>query len=250
MPDNSHPQPAGPPTGPQVDSPQQPNRIWRSLRWLLRNVFVFWLSYRARGLSHLPPQGAALLLINHQSYLDPLLVGLPLQRPVSFLARHDLFTVPVIGWILRNTYVLPINRDAAGADSLRELVRRLAQGFYVGIFPEGTRTRDGRLAALRPGFISVIRRSHVPVIPVGIAGGSAALPRGAIWLRPRLVRVVVGEPLPSDELRLLSERGREAELVERVRMAMEAVAQEAERWRLEAVGASSEEAAAFPRDPS
>jgi 1-acyl-sn-glycerol-3-phosphate acyltransferase len=215
--------------GSSVD-PRRRNSVWWSIQAILRPIFLFWLRYRARGLEHLP-QGGALLLINHQSFIDPLMVGLPLKRPVSYLARDSLFRVPVIGWILRNTYVMPIRREAAGTESIRKSVERLEQGYYVGIFPEGTRSPDGKLGEVKPGFIALVRRTHVPVIPVGIAGAGEALPRRSWWLRPARVHVVFGEPIPVELIEELSQRGREQELVEMIRERMQNCLEEAERWR-------------------
>ncbi len=181
--------------GAPLPSATRRNLIWWSFQQVLQNAFGLWLRYRARGLEHVPREGPALLLSNHQSYLDPLLIGLPLQRPVSYLARHNLFDVPFVGWLLRRTYVMPIRRDAAGSASLREIVRRLDHGFLVGVFPEGTRTRNGSLGELKPGFLAIIRRSSVPVIPVGISGANVAMPRGAAIIRPTRVSVVYGQPL-------------------------------------------------------
>ena len=151
-------------------SPDRPNFLWRFLRGLTRFALPLWFRLRARGIEKIPSHGPALLVINHQSFLDSMLVGTPLARPISFLARDSLFRVPVVGWILKNTYVMPVNRQAASSSSLRLATERLKQGFLVGIFPEGTRSSDGQIGPLKPGFIALIRRVDAPVIPVGIAG--------------------------------------------------------------------------------
>ncbi|MDB5335676.1 MAG: phospholipid/glycerol acyltransferase, partial [Planctomycetaceae bacterium] len=78
-----------------------------------RVFFALWLRYRARGLEHIPATGGGLVLANHLSFLDPLMIGLPLNRPISYLARDSLFRVPAIGWLLRRTYVKPISRENA-----------------------------------------------------------------------------------------------------------------------------------------
>src|SRR5205809_1013122 len=101
-----------PMTGPLANSasetdPERRNWVWWSFQVVLRLFFAVWLRYRARGHQQLAGCGGMLLVINHQSFLDPLLVALPLTRPVSFLARVSLFRVPVVGWVLRNTYVFP-----------------------------------------------------------------------------------------------------------------------------------------------
>ena len=197
----------------------------------MQSVSFFWLRFQARGIERLPKTGGALLIINHQSFLDPLLVGLPLQRPVSFLARDSLFRVPVVGWILRNTYVMPINREAASSRLIKAMVRRLNHGFLVGMFPEGTRSRDGKVGPFKPGFLAMIKRSDVPIYPVGIAGAIDALPRGRLFPRFRRVRVVYGEPILQEEIKSYLDQGREKELVALVRERIIACQQAAEAWR-------------------
>lgn len=211
--------------------PTRRNIVWLSLQYSMRLVFMLWLRYQARGLENLPGTGGGLVLVNHQSFLDPMLVGLPLQRPVSYLARDSLFRVPVIGWILRNTYVMAINRDAASTASIRTALQRMNDGFLVGLFPEGTRSFDGKVGEFKPGFISLIRRAKVPVYPVGIAGAHEAMPRGGIRLWPQRVRVVYGPPLCAEKVARLSKKGHEDELVALVREAVEACQLEAQEWR-------------------
>jgi 1-acyl-sn-glycerol-3-phosphate acyltransferase len=183
-----------------LSRPDRRNVTWFISQMILKVIFHGWNGYKARGMENLAP-GGGLLLINHQSYVDPLLVGLPLRRPVSYLARDSLFRVPVLGTFLRLVYVMPINREAAGTESIREGIRRMRHGFLVGIFPEGTRSTDGRMGELKPGFVALVRRAGVPVYPVGIAGAYDALPRKAKWLRPKPLRVVFGEPFGPDDFK-------------------------------------------------
>jgi 1-acyl-sn-glycerol-3-phosphate acyltransferase len=197
---------------------------------VLRNVFVFWLDYRARGHEGLPPNGG-LVLANHESFLDPFLIGLPFRRPISYLARHNLFSVPFVGFMLRNTYVMPINRDAASTASIREATRRMQHGLLVGIFPEGTRSDDGRLGELKPGFIALLRHGKAPVVPVGVAGAGLVLPRGGKWIRRGRIRVVYGRPIEWNELEPLTARGRETDLLVLIRERMLEVCREAAEWR-------------------
>ncbi|HEX6984442.1 MAG TPA: lysophospholipid acyltransferase family protein [Planctomycetaceae bacterium] len=204
--------------------PDRRNLPWFASQVLLRLLFAVWNGYRARGFERIAP-GGGLLLINHQSFLDPTLVGLPLSRPVSYLARDSLFRVPVLGPFLRAVYVMPINREAAGTESIREAIRRMRHGFLVGIFPEGTRTVDGTLGEFKPGFVALVRRAGVPVYPVGIAGAFDALPKGARWLRPRPVRVVFGEPFAEEDL-----KGPPEDLAALARDRIAACVAEAEAW--------------------
>ncbi len=207
------------------------NVVWLTIQFTLRLVFLLWLRYQCRGLKNVPRSGGGLVLVNHQSFLDPMLVGLPLQRPVSYLARDTLFPIPFIGWALRQTYVMPINRDAASTASIREALRRMEHGFLVGIFPEGTRCVDGEVGDFKPGFVTLIRRVNLPVYPVGIAGAHEAMPRGALRFLPRQVRIVFGEPLKREDLDRLCVKGQEEALVEFARNAVVACQKEAEEWR-------------------
>ena len=206
------------------------NVHWRTWQFFCQSFYSFWLQYRARGMEHLPAEGGALLVINHQSYLDPHLVGLALQRPVSYLAREDLFRVPVVGWVLRNTYVIPINRNAASTSSLREAIRRLEHGFYVGIFPEGTRTTDGQVGEFKPGLLALLKRTRVPVIPVGVAGAFEVFPKGAWFPRAGCVRVVFGEPLTAEELESFG-KDHERDLLTVLRDRVVGCQRMAEAWR-------------------
>ena len=213
-----------------MGNPLRRNWVWFSSQVLCRILFAVWLRYRARGIERIPVAGGGLLLSNHQSYLDPLLIGLPLRRPVSFLARKTLFPVPVVGWMLRHTYVMPLDRDGGGASGIRETLRRLDEGFLVGLFPEGTRSRDGALGEFKPGFAALVRRTDLPIFPVGIAGASRAMGRGSFFVKPRRVCVVFGEPFSKSAMGELRRRGREAELVAAVRARIAECQHEAECW--------------------
>lgn len=219
--------------------PTRRNIVWLSFQWMFRLIFTVWTRYRVRGLEHIPAEGGGLVLVNHQSFLDPLMVGLPLSRPISFVARDNLFRVPVIGWILRKTYVMPINREAASTTSIREAVGRIRHGFLVGIFPEGTRSDTEEVGPFKPGFLALLRRSNRPVYPVGVAGGNEVMPRGSLRFRPRRVCVVFGTPLETDELERLAAAGDEALIVE-LRARVVRCAREAAEWKRELDGKPAE----------
>jgi 1-acyl-sn-glycerol-3-phosphate acyltransferase len=219
--------PGDPPAAPDAD---RENALYRFLQLCLRVVVPVYFRYRARGLEHVPRRGAALFLVNHQSFLDPLMVGIPLSRPVRFLARDTLYRGPLIRAFLNKVYAIPVNRDAASSTTIRQAARQLQQGFLVGIFPEGTRSSDGRIGALKPGFIALVRRADVPIIPVGLAGTGAAFPRGAWFVRPAKCRVVFGAPLQPETLAQLKGHGSEQVLLETVRDAMVRCYEEAREW--------------------
>jgi len=177
-----------------------PHLLWRMLHWPAWALCRMWLRLSGSGLENLDHTKGGLLLINHQSFLDPLLAAVLLTRPVSYLARDSLFKVPVLGWLLRNTYVMPISREAARGGSIRMAIERMEQGYLVAVFPEGTRSSGVEVRTFRPGFLAMIRRTNQPVYPVGISGSDQAMPKGAWFIRPKRIRIVYGEPFTSEEL--------------------------------------------------
>jgi len=197
---------------------------------LLKLAFAILFRYRAKHCERIPETTGGLVLSNHQSFLDPLLIGLPLHRPVSYIARENLFRIPVLGTILRNTYVMPINRDSAGTESVREAVRRMDAGFLVGVFPEGTRSADGKLGEIKPGFVALARRAKQPIYPVGIAGADRAMPKGGLKIYPKKIRVIFGEPIPADEVVRLSKKGNEEEFLNVIHDRLQECLDEANAW--------------------
>lgn len=153
-----------------------------------------WLDLRIIGAENLHLPGAALIASNHVSFLDPPLVGTALDEAVHYFARKTLFDHPLAGAILRSWQSIPIDRDKPDASSLKATIRILRQGGKIVIFPEGTRSPDGRLRRAEPGIGLFIAKTHVPIIPVRLFGTDQALPRGALCLRPARVTLVVGTP--------------------------------------------------------
>ncbi|MGV2338561.1 MAG UNVERIFIED_CONTAM: 1-acyl-sn-glycerol-3-phosphate acyltransferase [Planctomycetaceae bacterium] len=184
-------------------APAQPaferNRIWSSLRFLFRIFCRTWLRVSVSGTEHLNLQTGGLLLLNHQSFLDPLVAAVWLPRPVCYLARDNLFRIPLLGRLLRNAFVIPISREAARTSSIRAAIAQLDQGFLVGIFPEGTRSETGEVRPFRPGFLALAQRTNQPIYPVGVTGTLRALPRKALWIRPVRIHIHFGPPLSEDE---------------------------------------------------
>ena len=215
---------------PRSVSPIRRNFIWYFSQIVLRVFFAVWVRYRAQGAEKIPTVGGGLILSNHQSFIDPLMIGLPLNRPVSYLARDTLFKIPFLGGLMRRTYVMPINREGTGAGGIRDTVHRLDEGFLVGVFPEGTRSRDGSVGTLKSGFTAMLRRTSVPIFPVGIAGANHVLGRGSFFLKPCRVCVVYGDPITVEEQAEFRQKGRETELVARVRERIVACQQAAEAW--------------------
>ena len=140
-------------------------------------------------------EGAVILAMNHQSYLDPPLAGIGCRRAIYFLARKTLFDQPLLGWILPKLNVIPIDQEGSDRSALKATIRVLRENHGVLVFPEGSRTEDGNLQPPQAGVGFVIAKTLAPVVPVRIFGAHEALPRGGGKLRFHPITIVVGEPL-------------------------------------------------------
>ena len=140
--------------------------------------------------------GPVILASNHQSFLDPPLVGSVSGRAVYFLARKSLLDGWFFGWILPKLNVIPVDSET-GRDrtALKALIRILRAGQGTVVFPEGQRTPDGKLQAAQPGLGLVIAKTLAPVVPVRVFGAYDAWPIHRKWPRPGRVTIVVGEPI-------------------------------------------------------
>jgi 1-acyl-sn-glycerol-3-phosphate acyltransferase len=145
-----------------------------------------------------PKKGGAILLSNHQSFADPVLIALGLDRQVSFMARDTLFNMPGFCWLIKTLNAFPVRRGTADLKALKGAIERLKTGSAVIVFGEGTRTRDGRIGAVLPGVALLAKRGGVPVIPVVIDGAYESWPRSQNLPKPEEIRVVFGKPVPPE----------------------------------------------------
>lgn len=175
--------------------------------WFLKNLivgpFVFsvfrpWV----RGRENVPERGAVIYASNHLSFVDSVFLPLVVDRPISFLAKSDYFTGKgftgaIIRWFFLVIHQLPIDRSGGKASeaSLNSGLEHLAKGGQLGIYPEGTRSPDGRLYRGRTGVARMILEARVPVIPVAMIDTEKVMPTGTRIPKVRRVGVVFGEPL-------------------------------------------------------
>jgi 1-acyl-sn-glycerol-3-phosphate acyltransferase len=162
--------------------------VFPIFRWLLRG--------RTAGNANVPPQGALVVVANHGSHLDPPLLGHALGRPVAFMAKEELFRVPLLGPIIRACGAYPVARGAGDREAIRVACQRLAQGWATGVFLDGTRQRNGRVNAPLHGAALLAARCGVPLLPVAILNSHRALGPEQSRLRPVPVHIRIGEPIP------------------------------------------------------
>jgi 1-acyl-sn-glycerol-3-phosphate acyltransferase len=205
----------------------------RATYTIMRQVFrlagILGFGVRCFGRENFPPCGGALICANHQSNLDPPLVGMMSGRRMNYLAKKTLFERQPLKWIIEHLDAIPIDRDGMGLGGIKETIRRLRRGEFVLIFPEGQRTWDGEMNPLMPGFVSLARRTGVPLVPVGMDGAFHAWKRGTRIPKLRRLSLVVGKPLGASEYENMTDQQMVAELESRIRECFEAARQHRKR---------------------
>jgi 1-acyl-sn-glycerol-3-phosphate acyltransferase len=152
----------------------------------------------------LDPRRPYIVMANHASMIDIWAVLLAVPVPFRFIAKKQLGAIPIFGWAMRAGRFIFIDRQnaASARRSIEEAARRIKSGQSVVIFPEGTRTRDGRLNAFKKGGFHLALDSGAEIVPVAIQGSRALMPRGSALMRAGTVRIEIGEPIATAGLRL------------------------------------------------
>ncbi len=159
-----------------------------------------------RGLQNGPRSGPVLIIANHQSILDPILIQSFCRRPMYTLTKSTQFGSPVMHWLLPRLLAIPVRRFQVDPQAVRSVRRHLIRGDAVGIYIEGERSWDGRLQSPRLGTVRLLLKAGVPVVPVGISGSYDVWPRWGRGLRRAPIRISFGEPLRFPRLDRREER--------------------------------------------
>ena len=175
--------------------------MYRACWCLSRFVFAVYFRWRVFNAQRVPLEGPVILAANHASFIDPPLVGAGLEREINYLARESLFRFPVVGAILRSVNSVPVDRDGGGAAGLKAILGRLLAGGGIILFPEGTRTRNGRLQPARSGIGLTVIKSEAPVLPVRVFGTFEAYGRHLKFPHPHPIAVKYGQPMRFEKLR-------------------------------------------------
>ncbi len=161
------------------------------LKWLLGGG-------RVEGLEHVPRSGPYIMVANHCSNLDPPFIGAAVGhstgRVIYFMAKEEIRHWPLVGWLARSSGVFFVRRGEGDRAAQRMALAHLAVGRPIGIFPEGTRSRDGQLREAKSGVALLAIRSGVPLLPVGISGSGRIFPGRSRWPHRTRVDIRIGEP--------------------------------------------------------
>ena len=164
-------------------------------RFLLRFLFSLLYKVRVYGWQNVPQTGPVLLLCNHQSFLDPPAVGMGARRLLCYVGRDSLFDNLLFGKLLHAVDALPIKRGTADLSAMKLIIEKLKMGKAVVMFPEATRTSDGRIADIKAGFGLVAKRSKATVVPVVIDGAFEVWPRTRKLPGLGRITLVYGKPM-------------------------------------------------------
>ncbi|MEY4394640.1 MAG: hypothetical protein RL595_1889 [Planctomycetota bacterium] len=193
---------------------------WWCANYIFWNYFyTFLFSLRKQGGNNIPKTGPVLLIANHESFLDPISVGLTSTRNLCYLARKTLFKNPWLSSYLKAVGVFPVDLDGVAKEGIRATLDLLQKNKVVLLFPEGTRSETGNVQNLQPGIFLLAKKSGAPILPVGIAGAYDALPRTTLIPnfcplfkegKNGAMAVSIGKPVTPAQL---EEMGREKALV-------------------------------------
>lgn len=164
-------------------------------RALIRTGLHFPFRLKRTGQNHIPKTGGCILAGNHTTYMDPPFIGAAAPREVHYLAKRELWDNKILGWFLTQYNVHPLDRGGGDLATMRLALQLLAEGRVLTIFPEGTRSRTGKMLKGKPGIGMIARRSKCPIIPC-YSTGQHELSR-CLTLRRRLY-IHYGEPIPVD----------------------------------------------------
>ncbi|MBI5755770.1 MAG: 1-acyl-sn-glycerol-3-phosphate acyltransferase [Nitrospirae bacterium] len=172
--------------------------------YTIAHVIIFILakllfSLKVTGQENIPENGGVIIASNHLSYMDIPIMACSIKRPVNFIGKRELFSIPILGSLFRILGGIPIDREKIDRTALREIIKRLNAGSIIVIYPEGTRSLNGRLQPGKPGVGLFVRMSGKRVVPAAIQGTDKAMPAGSWLIRPAPVSIKFGRPLDFSE---------------------------------------------------
>jgi 1-acyl-sn-glycerol-3-phosphate acyltransferase len=173
---------------------------YRLLRYFAQAFFVLYFRGRVFGLRNVPRTGPVLLACNHQSFFDPVSSTLALHREGNYMARDSLFLQPYFRRFIESLNAFPVKRGAADVGAVKEILRRLKAGRMVVVFPEATRTRDGRIGAINANSLLIAKKAGATIVPCVIDGAFEAWPRTAVVPRPVRMHVTYCESITARQV--------------------------------------------------
>ncbi|WP_407398785.1 lysophospholipid acyltransferase family protein [Anaerovibrio sp.] len=166
--------------------------FYNILKVIFQILFGILFRPKVKGKENVPMEGGMIMAANHLSNWDPPIVGTYMPRPVAYMAKEELFKPAIAGAIIRSLYAFPVKRGAADRGAIKTALGILKQGLCLGVFPEGTRSKDGKTHKAESGVALLAAMSKVPVVPTAIIGTNKILQNGGFL--PQL-QIIYGEPM-------------------------------------------------------
>ena len=174
------------------------NIVYRIVHFITRTFFKLYGQWELIEYDNLPKTGPVITASNHISYLDAEMVGAAITRECAFMARHDLWDNKFLAWLLPKLGSFPVNRDKPDRAAIRSAFDALDKGLCLVIFPEGTRSKDGKLQAAEPGVALIVQKSGAPVVPIAVIGSDEMMPVGSKSLKRVKLKLIFGKPIHFD----------------------------------------------------
>jgi len=181
-------------------------------KWGCRVFCILFFRFRVYGTEHIPDKGPFILVSNHQSFLDPIFCGVAVKRRMWYVARDSLFRNWFLGWLISTIDTIPVERDKADLSAVKQIMRRLKEGMGICMFPEGTRSSDGRIAKLKGGFGLLCRRTEAAIVPMVIEGAFECWPKEKKIFSRGPIAVCYGKAIRAQDVKGMSDE-KLAELV-------------------------------------
>ena len=175
-------------------------------RWICRVFCILFFRVRTYGRDNIPRKGAFIIVSNHQSYLDPIFCGGLIKRHSSFIARDSLFTNWFFGPLISSVNAIPVKLGEPDISAMRKVLEKLKKGGGVTLFPEGTRTYDGKITPFKPGLGLLSRRGNAPIIPALIDGAFECWPRQKKLFTPGQIHVTYGKPISVQQVKDMGDK--------------------------------------------
>jgi 1-acyl-sn-glycerol-3-phosphate acyltransferase len=190
----------------QERNPEIIRFLYRVIQTFVRILFRILFGLKIEGRENVPKSGSLILATNHKSWFDPPIAGSCCPREIYFAAKKDLFSIPIIGTIIRYLNSIPIRRSGSDKEAILKLIKALKDGYGIIIFPEGTRFSDDILHTAKPGIGLIAVRSEATIVPTYISGSNRLLEQ--IWRRK--LRIIFGKPFSISNLNLDNKTGKTA----------------------------------------
>jgi 1-acyl-sn-glycerol-3-phosphate acyltransferase len=168
--------------------------LYHLFKWsIITPLFNTYFRGKIYGTQNVPLKGSLVIVSNHASYFDPPFLSCAMRRPVAYMAKEELFKIPLLNQGIRLYGAYPVKRGASDRNAIRAAMNALQQGWAAGIFLEGTRTLDARIIEPKLGAALIAAKANVPILPVSLWGTEKILPKGSSYPRPVPITIRIGE---------------------------------------------------------